>query len=77
MESGRAWTVPELRHKTWSDLHSLWWVCVRERNRLATAKHEMLRLEIGFGLNEIKERDEVVCRCIIWDVHSPFRLTLS
>lgn len=58
--SGRAWAVEELRHKSWEDLHRLWWVCVKERNRLATESHERRRLNAGYGDYEAKHRDKAV-----------------
>lgn len=32
---GRPWTIPELRRKSFDDLHSIWYSCLRERNALA------------------------------------------
>ena len=50
----------ELRNRDWETLQQLWWVCVKERNRLATAKHEHRRVNAGYGEAENSERDEQV-----------------
>lgn len=57
---GRAWTVEELRRKSWDDLHRLWWVCVKERNRIATAAVARKQFDLGFGQYESEERDAAV-----------------
>lgn len=57
---GRAWTVGELRGRDWDTLHALWWVCVKERNRLATEKLERTRIKAGYGDFETQERDKTV-----------------
>ncbi|KAH7379622.1 50S ribosomal protein-like protein L4 [Pyrenochaeta sp. MPI-SDFR-AT-0127] len=57
---GRSWTVGELRNRDWDSLHQLWWVCVKERNRLATEKIERKRLDAGYGDYENKQRDTTV-----------------
>ncbi|KAK5998473.1 Large ribosomal subunit protein uL29m [Cladobotryum mycophilum] len=61
-EYGRAWTVEELRKKSWEDLHALWWTCCKERNMLATTKAELERGRYGFGDREIDTRDEEVTK---------------
>ncbi|OTB00093.1 hypothetical protein M426DRAFT_324599 [Hypoxylon sp. CI-4A] len=55
-EHGRGWSVEELRHKSWEDLHKLWWVCIKEQNRIATARKEKARLKLRNGEDEIAGR---------------------
>ncbi|KAG5960778.1 hypothetical protein E4U57_008078 [Claviceps arundinis] len=57
---GRAWTVEELRRKSWEDLHSLWWVCCKQRNLLATSRMQLSKAQLGFGETEFEKRDHEV-----------------
>ena len=57
---GRAWTYAELSYKSFEDLHALYWVCIKERNRIATAKKERDRVFAGYGDFESESRDREV-----------------
>lgn len=65
-QHGRGWSVEELRHKRWKDLHRLWWACIKEQNRISTARREKQRLKFGDGEEELVARLEEV-----WDICLP------
>ncbi|RXW22886.1 hypothetical protein EST38_g2976 [Candolleomyces aberdarensis] len=48
--SGRAWRASELRLKSFKDLHTLWYITLRERNLLVTQKEEARKAGITIPL---------------------------
>jgi len=59
---GRAWSAAELRRKSFRDLHTLWYVLVRERNLIATQREGYRRLNVGRGLVANVEKRSHQCR---------------
>ena len=46
--AGRPWTCAYLRLKSFEDLHKLWWVCIKEQNKLESQKLEAKRFRMMF-----------------------------
>ncbi len=57
---GREWTAKELRRKSWKDIHTIWWLCMREMNYLATQEKETIRLHINSTENHMSKRRDTV-----------------
>ncbi|SCZ90629.1 BZ3500_MvSof-1268-A1-R1_Chr1-3g02111 [Microbotryum saponariae] len=47
--TSRSWTSFELRRKSFTDLHQLWYIALRERNTLLTQREEATRLRIDLS----------------------------
>ncbi|GCE98661.1 54S ribosomal protein L4 mitochondrial [Zygosaccharomyces mellis] len=62
----RPWSIPELRRKSFEDLHSLWYTCLKERNILARENH-LLRNAVG-GQQEFYEQVAEKVRTTMWRI---------
>lgn len=59
--SGRAWIAAELRRKSFRDLHTLWYVLLRERNLVATQMESFRRLSVSTPLlGNVEKRNRQV-----------------
>lgn len=57
---GRAWEAAELRLKSWDDLHALWFVLLKERNRLHAER--MMHQHLKTNMPEITRYKKVCGR---------------
>lgn len=60
MAYGRAWKESDLIFKSFADLHTLWWLCHMEQNRIVTRTLDHGKLKLGYGVQQKEERLQTV-----------------
>lgn len=68
---GRSWTYHDLCFKHFEDLHTLYWQCILELNRVQTRRTEHRRLKLGYGSQEIQRRHQTVSLASLLLRHLP------
>lgn len=65
-DKSRPWAIAELRRKSFEDLHSLWYACLKERNILARENH-LLKNAVG-GQQDYYENVAEKIRTTMWRI---------
>ncbi|KAJ3029718.1 UNVERIFIED_CONTAM: 39S ribosomal protein L47, mitochondrial [Siphonaria sp. JEL0065] len=63
-KTGRAWSAAELRTKSFDDLHKLWWICIKDQNRLLSQKDEARRFKVIFPNTQRLQQVRITMRGI-------------
>ena len=58
--TGRPWAYIELSKLTFDNLHKLYWVCLKERNRVSTRIQELETNHLPRGPSQAGDRIEAV-----------------
>jgi hypothetical protein len=66
---GRAWTAPELRLKSFEDLHKLWYILLKERNVLETQGLELKRERISLEYTNVMAKMHRVSASVLGGEH--------
>ncbi|KAG1772289.1 mitochondrial 39-S ribosomal protein L47 (MRP-L47)-domain-containing protein [Suillus occidentalis] len=61
-DPARSWKAAELRRKSFKDLHTLWYVLVRERNLLAAQREEARRIGVSNPESLAGVKKDLQCR---------------
>ncbi|KAJ3308815.1 hypothetical protein HDV04_000767 [Boothiomyces sp. JEL0838] len=70
LKTGRAWMSSELRNKSFEDLHSLWWVCIKEMNKLLSQQQEARRFKVFFTQDTRKHQVKLTMariKQVLWE----------